>query len=79
MKAVDESKEAVAFVMMAAHELERQGVPRDQAIQRGVELWMRSLERMQKKCQVDNELRSRGKPTLHVGLFEAARLKETKK
>lgn len=79
MKEVDESDEAVEFVTRAAQALEEQGTPRFLAIEQAAHLWMKSLERMRKKNQVEQDLIKKGKPTLHVGLFEAARLKETKK
>ncbi len=58
-----------------AHRLVAQGMSAEDATDMAIDHWRASLKRAQMIVQFNAELRSRGKPTLHVSLFEAAKLR----
>ena len=75
MKHPDDSDQALEFMRAHALTLINNGISRDQAMDEAIDHWRRSLRRMQMIRCFEDDLRHRGKPTLHVSLFEAARIR----
>ncbi len=75
MKHPDDSQEALDFMTRRALTLEGGGMEREQALEEAIDDWRRSLVRSQMIVRFNQDLRSRGKPTLHVPLFEAAKIR----
>lgn len=72
MKHPDDSDEAIEFMRARAQLLIDGGMATEQALSEAIDDWGRSLLRSQMLWSFERDLRSRGKPTLHVSLFEAA-------
>ncbi len=81
MKDIDDSDEAVAFVTEKARKLQKlcPGKSRDELAEMAVQAWERSLLRAQLISQMEWRLLKEGKPTLRVGLFEAAKFSKSQK
>jgi hypothetical protein len=75
MKHPDDTAEAAEVMRGRAQFLINNGMGADQALDEAITYWQLSLRRAQAIMRYNNDLRSRGKPTLHVSLFEAAKLR----
>lgn len=75
MKHPDDSDEAIEYMRKRAQLLIDGGMEREQALNEAIGDWERSLLRAQMRKRFEDTLRSRGEPTLHVSLFEAARFR----
>lgn len=75
MKHPDDSQEALEHMTRDAHKLVIEGLSHDDATEMAVERWHKSLKRAQMIIRYEADLRSRGKPTLHVPLFQAAKVR----
>jgi len=73
MKHPDDSQEAMEHMTTHAHRLVTQGLSHDDATEMALDHWRSSLKRAQMIVRYEADLRSRGKPTLHVPLFQLAR------
>ncbi len=75
MKHPDDTQEAIEHMTKRAHLLVTGGMDHERAIEESVDWWEKSLLRAQMLVRFNADLRSRGKPTLHVPLFEAAKIR----
>jgi hypothetical protein len=75
MKHPDDTDEALDFMASRARLSMRNGMGQDQALDEAVEFWRRSLLRSQMLVRFNQHLRDNNKPTLHVPLFEAAKIR----
>ncbi len=73
VKHPDDSQEAIDHMTRRAHQLVTGGMEYEHAVEESIDWWEKSLVRAQMIARFNAELRGRGKPTLHVPLFEAAR------
>lgn len=75
MKHPDDTQAAIDFMTAEARSLIAYGMETDAALDRSIDRWRRSLLRAQMMIRFNDDLRGRGKPTLHVSLFEAAKIR----
>lgn len=75
MKHPDDTDECASFLRARAAFLIDNGMCQDAALEEALDYWETSLRRMQMITRYHAELRAQGKPTLHVPLFEAAKLR----
>jgi len=75
MKHPDDTQEALDFMKLRAETLMSRGMGADQATDDAIDYWRLSLRRSQMIVRFNAELRQQGKPTLHVPLFEAAKIR----
>ncbi len=75
MKHPDETEAAYNWMLDRTKELILTGLSIDESSKQAVDMWEKSLLRAQLVNRWQKDLLGRGKPTLHVPLFEAARMK----
>ncbi len=75
VRLTNDSQEAIEFTTRRALRLVTEGIDREESIERALDDWRVSLQRSQMIVRFNADLRSRGKPTLHVPLFEAAKIR----
>jgi hypothetical protein len=75
MKHPDDTDECASFVRARAVFLINNGMQEDDALEEAIDYWRASQKRVQEIVRLNADLRAHGKPTLHVPLFEAAKLR----
>ncbi len=71
----DNSEAAIEIMRTRAQHLIDGGMDMEEALGESIKTWERSLLRAQMLRRFEDDLRRRGKPTLHVSLFEAAKIR----
>lgn len=75
MKHPDDTDQAIEFMRRRAQRNISDGMSIDGALGEAVDFWEKSLVRMQLINSWQSDLRAQGKPTLHVSLFEAVKIR----
>jgi len=75
MKHPDDTQEALDFMADRARLSMRNGMDQDNALDEAVEFWRGSLLRSQMVVRFNQHLLDNNKPTLHVSLFEIAKIR----